>query len=162
MIRTLTLSTMAAFWAASAFAACEGRTTVLDCPIGSKQLTVCIGGGEASYAYGPKGAPELAVTQPLGQVQGTAWAGVGRSIWEEIIFTNGNVTYGVWHSMDRLTEGNPTDGGVLVTKGDRTLADLQCEPGRAAVTIFAISDGFAAAGFCWDRSNFRYARTCAD
>lgn len=158
----MTLSMMAAFWAASAFAACEGRTTVLDCAIGSKQLTVCIGGGAASYAYGPKGAPELAVTQPLAQLQGTAWAGVGRSIWEEIVFFNGDVSYAVWHSMDRVAEGNPTAGGVLVTRGDQTLADLQCREGTADVNIFAISDGFAEAGFCWDPANYRFARSCVD
>ena len=135
---------------------------VVDCAIGSKQLTVCIGGGEASYAFGPKGAPELAITQPLGQAQGTAWAGVGRSIWEEIIFFSGDVSYAVWHSVDRLTEGNPTSGGVVVTKADQTLADLQCKEGTADVSIFAISDGFAAAGFCWDRENYRFARSCAD
>ena len=140
---------------------CPGQAVVVDCDISStKRLTVCIGGGQASYAFGPAGAPELALTRPLGEMRGTAWAGVGRSIWEEIIFDVDEVSYMVWHSMDRLAEGNPVSGGVVVQRGDQTLANLECWPGTTAVSIFSISDGFAEAGFCWDRQAGRFELEC--
>ncbi|MGB3247397.1 MAG: hypothetical protein WBB25_22920 [Sulfitobacter sp.] len=165
MIRTLLSIVGAAFWAASAFAgSCPAdKTQVLHCDIRpSKPLTVCIGGGEASYAYGPVGAPELTMIQPLGQAQGTAWSGVGRAIWEEIVFFNNDVTYAVWVSLDRNGEEFPQDGGVLVSRGDQTLADLKCLEGTAEVTTFAISDGFEQAGLCWNRDAQRYQRDCSD
>jgi len=165
MIRLFTVSMVAVLGAASAFAdTCSGgKTQAIQCDLKpGKSLTVCIGNGEASYAYGPKGAPELAMTQPLGQVDATPWAGVGRSIWEEIVFYNNDVSYAVWMSLDRGEEGFPTSGGVLVARGDQTLADLQCLKGTADVTTFAISDGFERAGFCWDFQAQRFQRNCGN
>ncbi|MEM6303282.1 MAG: hypothetical protein AAF744_01085 [Pseudomonadota bacterium] len=152
----------AAIAASSAAAqACEpGLANVVSCKIGSKALQVCAGSGQASYAYGPTGAPELAITQRLEEVEARAWNGVGRSIWEEIGFRNNEVTYTVWAAIDRLEEGNPMSGGVVVSRGETVLADLQCQAGTAQVSTFAVSEAFQAAGYCWDRAAERYTTSC--
>jgi hypothetical protein len=155
----------AALWAGHAIAdTCPAdKVQVLHCDIKpGKALKVCIGGGEASYEYGPIGKPELAMTQALGQVEGTPWAGVGRAIWEEIVFFNNDVSYAVWISIDRGVVPDPMKGGVLVTRGDQTLANLHCLDGTADVSTFAISDGFEQAGFCWDFDSQRFARECTN
>ena len=142
-------------------AQCPGKTTVLHCEMkAQKMLTVCIGDGEASYSFGKPGAPELALTQPLGEVQGRPWPGVGGAIWEEIIFRYNDITYDVFTNTDRMTEAAPQSGGVTVLQGSRELATLNCLDGTATVDPFAVSDGFGAAGFCWDRDDEMYKRTC--
>lgn len=146
-----------------AVAQCGGLDVVLNCQIGSKTLTVCVGDGQATYAFGPDGPPELSLTRPLGQVQATPWPGVGRSIWEDITFENVGVRYTAWISVDRMTEGFPTKGGVIVAQGDQKLADLDCNEGTTEVGVFAIADAMQAAGYCVDRNSGLYtSAACTD
>jgi len=148
----------------AAEAACDsGQTLVLNCPVSvDKTLNVCIGGGTASYAFGPHGAPELALTLPLADVGATPWPGIGRSIWEEIVFPNNDVQYVVWISLDRMDEARPVSGGVVVRRGEKQLAELPCLEGSAQVGVFAISDGFADAGYCWNFEAQAWSRSCTN
>ncbi|WP_299772668.1 hypothetical protein [uncultured Tateyamaria sp.] len=145
-----------------AAAQCGGLNVVLNCQIGSKTLTVCVGEGQATYAFGPSGLPELSLTRPLGQVQATPWPGVGRSIWEDITFENVGTRYTAWISVDRMTEDFTTTGGVMVAQGEQKLADLDCKTGTAEVGVFAIADAMQAAGYCVDRATGTYAQHCPD
>ena len=141
-------------------AACAPLDLVLDCPIGSKHLTACVGNGAFEYAFGPKDAPELALTVPLDEVAASPWPGVGRSIWEDIAFANNDVTYRVWIAFDRLVENGASDGGVQVEQAGRVIAELQCQEDKAEIGIFAIADAMAAAGFCVDPEQRVYTRSC--
>lgn len=135
---------------------------VLDCAIGSKRLEVHVGAGQASYAFGPSGRPELALTLSLDETIAMPWPGVGRTIWESISFQNNDVTYEVWITLDRLDLGQTTSGGVTVSRSGETLAELQCTEGTAQVGIFAIADAMEAAGYCVDRDQGGYTKECPD
>ncbi|MGV6847705.1 MAG: hypothetical protein ACWA5A_04935 [Marinibacterium sp.] len=140
---------------------CGAGILMLRCQIGAgKALSVCFEGGSARYRFGPPAAPELSLTQPLEDLQATPWNGIGRSIWEEVIFSNAAVRYAVWTSLDRLDEAHPRDGGVRVLQGDAELANLTCRTGSVEMSAFAVTDGFAAAGYCWDPSRRVWSRSC--
>lgn len=142
---------------------CGGLDLVLDCQIGTKALTVCVGDNQAAYTFGPSGTPELSLTRALGDVQATPWPGVGRTIWEDITFENVGTRYTVWISVDRMAEDLPAKGGVIVAQGDQKLADLTCANGTAQVGIFSIADAMQAAGYCVDRDSGLYtSAACAD
>tara|TARA_R110002020_G_C15945331_1_gene745083 strand:+ start:225 stop:473 length:249 start_codon:yes stop_codon:yes gene_type:complete len=81
-------------------------------------------------------------------------------MWEEIIFRNNDIVYDVFTNTDRMTESAPRSGGVIVLQGSRELATLNGREGTAIVGPFAVSDGFGADGFCWDRDDEMYKRTC--
>ncbi|MEX0368224.1 MAG: hypothetical protein AB3N22_19335 [Ruegeria sp.] len=144
----------------AASAQCGDQRLVLDCAIGSKALTVCVSDATATYAFGPRDAPELALTQSLDAVTATPWPGIGRSIYEDVTFTNGSVSYTTWISVDRLAENQPTSGGVIVSQSGKTLAELTCAEGTAQIGVFAIADAMANAGYCVDRSAGIYTRQC--
>ena len=148
--------------AGPAVAQCAEQRLVLDCAIGTKALTVCVADTTVSYAFGPRGAPELALTQRLDEVTATPWPGIGRSIYEDVTFTNGSVAYTAWIAVDRLAENQPRTGGVIVSQGGDTLADLTCNQGTAEIGVFALADAMAGAGYCVDRSAGAYARECPD
>ena len=38
---------------------------------------------------------------------------------------------------------------------------LSCRDGTVRMSVFAVSDGFAAAGFCWDMARHAWTRTCS-
>ena len=142
---------------ALAAADCGAQTLVLDCTIGAKALTVCVTDATASYAFGPRGAPELALTQGLDEVTATPWPGIGRSIYEDVTFRNGSVSYTAWISVDRLAEDQPTTGGVVVEQNGRRLAELTCNTGTADIGVFAIANAMQAVGYCVDRTNGVYS-----
>lgn len=131
---------------------------LLSCKIEGRDrvLSVCAANGQAYYAYGtPDQLPELELITPLRDVDVTPWPGVGGSIWEEMIFTNNDVEYVVWQSMQRDPENTAHSGGVNVReKGAETdlLASLTCDPAIlfSEAGIFAFSDAKIANGQTWD------------
>ncbi len=130
----------------------EGRNMV---------LSVCLTADLALYSYGPQaGPPDLTLSEPLVSVAYTPWPGVGRSIWEDVTFINGEYRYTVFAGFDRMF-GNETEadhptphfGGVTVRQGDVQVAELACD--RATVNYGAfggdpIYEAKIAAGQQWD------------
>ena len=135
------------------WAACASET-ILACQIGSKQLDVCLDKDTVSYRFGPKGAPELTLSDPLASVAFTPWPGVGGSMWQSVSFTNGDVTYEVWDSIERNPEATePRAGGINVMRGDTSLARLNCNRGSVEGSVDLLYDSKLAIGQCWDRTN---------
>lgn len=126
---------------------------------GAKELRACWGPGDAGYQFGPEGStPELVLSVPLAELDFIPWAGVSNSIWEEANFLNGDVQYSVWHRIDRTPEGDPPAAGVTVTRGDETLADLECDPGTIRANFEGLYEAKSAIGQCWE--DFRW-QACA-
>ena len=155
--------------ASAAHAACEGHEeTFLSCTFkGAKTVDVCIDGDFVSYAFGPPGAPELALQTHILDVDYRPWPGVGSTIWEEVAFENGNVSYVVTGSLTRTYPENENEeiittsgGGIDVIEAGITLATLECDAGSAdygwSSTIY---DAKTAAGLCWDADYFEW-RDC--
>lgn len=146
--------------AGPAGAAClPDETTVLSCTArnGAKTIDMCMAGGYVRYAFGPRGgAPELTLSVPVRDIEHHPWNGIGRSIWESTTFRNAGHAYEVYISVDRVAENNPTSGGVTVLNSGTPIAQVDCDPGTATITIWAISDAREALGLCWDTSDFRW------
>lgn len=162
----LRLSAIFICMAGPAIALCtNAEKVVFSCTIkgGAKALDVCHQYGEARYRYGPTGgAPELELREWIGDLEYYPWPGVGSSIYEEVGFYNGDVRYAVWSSVERNPEVNyPISGGVTVTNGDRTLADLRCDVGSVTTRIDGLFEQKEIEGFCWDFDG-RIWRLCAN
>ena len=145
----------------------DGEESFLSCTVedGRKTLSVCLAGETATYRFGPRGgAPELEMVRDIGLVDYTPWAGVGRAIWEEVVFHNGSYSYLVYGSIDRLP---PVDddgvlvvdvgGGVTVMRSGQELAAFDCDPGTSDFNYSEIlGETKEAAGYCWDRNRFAW------
>lgn len=155
----VTLAALTLATSAHAQCASEGQT-FLSCSLekSGKHLSVCLEGDRAVYRFGPKGTPELTLSQPLDRLDYRPWNGVGSSIWEEVRFVNSDITYAVYGSILRIAadaaDGPNLSGGVEVLRGDTSLANLAC---ARKTVVFpwseAISDAKRAAGLTWDRSS---------
>lgn len=142
--------------ATAAQAACP-TTEIFSCQVKSKTVEVCLGAGTVTYTYGRPGKPELDLSATVQQAEYTPWAGVGRSIYEEVTFRNGPYAYLVWAALDRhvLDEKNPEkiSGGVLVFKNEAEIASLSCKPFTIRNNIDALYEAKTAAGQCYVRED---------
>jgi hypothetical protein len=138
-----------ALLAAPAHADCQGDTA-FSCRIGQKTLEVCYWKGALIYGFGPDNAPELSIAEPLETALYTPWPGIGRAIWESVVFQNDGIGYEVWTSFDRLDATAVLEGGVNVLEGDKILATLTCDKGSVTHALDAISELKAGIGQCWD------------
>jgi len=146
--------------AGAALAGCpQGATTVLGCTLGggAKTLSLCIDGDTVRYDFGKTGQPpELSLSEPVATVAHQPWPGVGRAIWEATTLTNAGYAYEVWMSVDRLSENALPEGGVNVMQGEKTVAELRCDPGTASVSLWAVDDAKQALGICWNFETFSW------
>jgi len=142
-----------------AAAGCEGAV-ILSCPVAGseKYLDVCAGPGGFSYVFGPDGAPEIALVAPYESGPVTPWSGVGRSIWSSVRFLNAGYAYEAWLSVDRLSEEQALEGGVMVLAmpAEEVIAEVTCRPGEVAGDLFGLEDAMAQAGYCWDLEVFAW------
>lgn len=134
MLLRLIMASLASTTAAQAACGPE-QETFLTCQIegGRKTLSVCYDDTTVTYSYGLDGAAELTLTEPISTVSYTPWPGVGRAIWEEVTFQNGNYRYTTYAGFDRMfgdeTEANhptPHFGGVVVERDGVLIVDLDC------------------------------------
>ncbi|MBW6416741.1 hypothetical protein [Celeribacter sp. PS-C1] len=127
----------------------------------AKEVTLRVTETGMSYAFGRQhSTPELTLWRTFDEIEVTPWNGVGRSIWEDIAFANGDVTYRIWGNFDRMTEEHEVTGGILVERGDEDLARLDCLPYTVNYTLFSFSDAYEAAGYCWDLGANHWQERC--
>jgi hypothetical protein len=151
--------------AGQAPAACApDQETFLSCTLsgGRKALDICLDAQAATYAFGPTGGTaELSLSVPVADVDYTPWGGIGRTIWEEVVFRNEDVTYAVFGAIRRDPGGDDTsdmiitnDGGIEVRRGEERLAMLACDPGTVDFPWDeALSEAKRAVGVCRDLRN---------
>jgi hypothetical protein len=157
MRAALLLLALAAPAASPVWAACSGETA-FSCPVGKKALEICHAKGLLTYQFGPKGNPELILSHPLETVAYTPWLGIGRAIWESVVFENEGVTYEVWSSFDRMDENAVLEGGVNVIEGNKLLASLTCDKGSVGSALDSLGDLKAGIGQCWDFDGLTWGR----
>ncbi|WGW03829.1 hypothetical protein [Tropicibacter oceani] len=144
--------------AGMAFAECSAADLFLSCRIAQngKLLEVCVEGDAVVYRYGPAGgAPELTLREAAATLGYTPWPGIGRTIWEEVRFFNGDYEYRVNGAIDKMlaVEDSPEakSGGVEVYRGAQRAAALDCAPATVRFDwTAAIGDAKRAAGLDWD------------
>jgi hypothetical protein len=144
-----------------AAADCTPGETVFSCQVGKKSLQICNETDLLIYSFGPPGAPELVIAEPLKTITFQPWPGAGSSIWESLIFVNEGYTYEVVTSVDRDGDADqPVQGSVFVTKGDAQVAEVQCDPGTASNALDVVWDLKEGVGLCWDFANQSWQQTC--
>jgi hypothetical protein len=148
---------LALFLPGAALADCAEGTFV-SCRIKGKVLDVCVAGDHVTYAFGPEGAPELVLSEPLSAGTHQPWSGVGRSIWEGLGFRNDGYTYEAYISFDRLNQEAGMEGGVTVLKGEKIVAQLACDAGTVEGHFDTLAEAMAGQGYCWNRDLFAYQK----
>ena len=157
----ISLLTLALFLPTTALADCPGGAEVFSCTIGKKTLEICHRQNSLTYRFGPPGAPDLTLTEPLATVAFTPWPGVGSAIWESVAFPNQGYTYEVWTAVERDPEDTKgLQGGINVLKGEALQAQLTCDPGTASQSLDTIFGLKEAIGQCWDFDSRSWATTC--
>jgi len=134
--------------------ACPQGESLLSCPIGKKDLTVCLTDGAVSYSFGPKAAPELTLSSAISDAAYTPWPGVGSAMWDTLAFANKDITYEVWTSVERDPDSlRGYQGGVNVLRGETVLAQLTCAEGSVKGDMYAVFEAKEAAGQCWNHGD---------
>ena len=119
---------------------------ILNCQIeGSKNhLILSHNEGDMIYQFGPKGAPDLMLSEPKDSFKHTPWSGVGRAIWEAAAFENKGYIYEVWMAFDRHDAIENPDkarsAGVTVYKDGNDLATHHCQQSDLEFFAFSIDD----------------------
>lgn len=127
----------------------------------AKEVTLRASETGMSYVFGRRhSTPELTLWRAFEEIDVTPWNGVGRSIWEDIAFANGDVTYRIWGNFDRMTEEHEVTGGILVERDDEDLARLDCLPHTVTYTPFSFLDAYEAAGYCWNFEANHWQERC--
>jgi len=101
-----------------------------------KVVTVCKDDQTASYRFGPPDGPaELQLRRPFGAgAEALPWPGIGRTIWEAVRLSNGDVTYEVYAGFDKFDavqapDEDPRFGGIRVEQDGTEIAHLHCAAG---------------------------------
>lgn len=145
---------MATLLAVPAQAQCTGAAAPLfHCTTGggAKTLSVCLQGTVAVYRFGETGRmPDLTLARRVEDVGMKPWNGIGRTLWEEVSFSNGGTDYLVSYAVERMPEGPPPAGRVIVGQGDSELADIACDTGSlSAYDFYPLFEAKQAMGQSW-------------
>lgn len=142
---------------ANASVACSDGV-LFSCSIGQNQLAVCLNDDAATYSFGPRGQPELELTEPFARLDYHPWVGMGR--WEQnsVSFTNGDYEYRVSAARDRLDDEQQElwDVGVAVSRDGERLALLTCEKTFHFNVLEELWSSKLQAGLCWSRTEWTW------
>ena len=117
---------------------------------GTKIATVCGAQGQARYRFGRKNkVPDLTLQSDLKEIY-VPWMGVGRYMSENITFSNADVSYRVYTSLDRLSEDLELRAGIDVIVSDQIIASLTCDTESIQGGISEASNLLELEGSCWD------------
>lgn len=130
----------------------------LSCSIqnGKKFLDVCFNDTQISYRFGTIGGKiELELNRSLKEIEYTPWPGVGRTIWESVIFENDGVRYEVHGAIDKKMtledDETPIRGGVAVHKDKTQLSHIECDAGSVEFSYAeGLFDAKKAVGQCFE------------
>lgn len=135
-----------------------------------KTVTLTAADQGITYRFGRPGhAPELQLYRLYSEVFVTPWPGIGRTIWEEISLGNDGYTYRIWGALDKMKAvedaSSALSAGLIVARGEpgqdgEELAQLDCQPGSISYDVFAFSDTYEAAGYCWDSAGQIWKERC--
>jgi hypothetical protein len=149
--------------ASPAAADCSPGETVFSCQAGQKALEICYEQETLIYSFGPPGAPELIIAEPLASAAYQPWPGAGSAIWESLTFYNGGYSYEVYTSVDRDPGADQTlQGAVYVLQNGAQVGEVQCDPGTASNSLEVVWDLKEAIGMCWDFANQSWQYSCSN
>jgi hypothetical protein len=115
----------------AAGAACDknGQLLFACATTNGKHVELCDYGETLAYVFGRSLAqPELALRVPRAQASTWQWQGVGRDESYSVDVPNGNTSYSVFWSRDRMTENAALEAGVYVLVKQKLTATVKCSP----------------------------------
>ncbi len=145
-----------------AVAACpSSMQTILSCTFsnGKKVLDTCQNGEFATYAFGKVNKkPEMYLETPMRGLNYTPWNGIGRAIYEQVIFRNEDISYVVWSGFERDPGMiDPLRAGIVVEdQNENVLAELRCDIGSVRAEIDGLYDAKSNLNMCWDYNDFQW------
>jgi hypothetical protein len=106
----------------------ENRALLFSCATDNgKEILLYQTDETIDYSFGDPGTkPELDLKVPRDQASTWQWKGVGRAMTYAVDVPNGNVSYSVFWSVDRLSETKAVEAGVRVHGDRKTLATVYC------------------------------------
>lgn len=143
----------------------SAETLLFACDMGEgRDLRVTLSDATATYAFGHP-TNSLTLTRDVRDVHLTPWPGIGRTIWEDVVFQNAGYSYLVHASIERIDPENENDdietnisGGIIVSRGETQVAKLSCLAGTVdfpwGTELF---DAKVAAGQCFDQTSRLWA-----
>ncbi|MFG0750493.1 hypothetical protein [Acinetobacter ursingii] len=107
--------------------------TVFQCTTQNHKVIKAVDAGKnIQYSFGKSTAtPELALSIPRNRVTTSQWTGIGRDEGYSIQIPNGNTTYEVFHTFDKITRQK--SAGVNVMQKDQLLATVNCDPSKPMI-----------------------------
>ncbi|MDE1130027.1 MAG: hypothetical protein OSA49_00555 [Ascidiaceihabitans sp.] len=138
----------------------QGQDAFTSCQIEGKdkEVFVCFDDEIATYRYGPKaGAADLFLSETIRDVDFVPWSGLGKTIYENVTFYNGDYSYDVFGGFDRPFSEEEMllpirrFGGIDVAKNGEHLARIECVPDTVTYGFGGgIYDAKVALGLEWD------------
>lgn len=116
-----------------ALSALTAPETVFACSFGTRQVEIVREGDGLTYRFGPPGRPELELTGDA--ASGTLF--YHRTLYargedQSLRFVNGDhsyVVFNAWSAPNRYLEGARDHSGLLVLRGGRVIARMDCREG---------------------------------
>lgn len=145
--------------------AAPAETLLFSCEMGEgRSLRVTLTDSTATYAFRHP-TNSLTLTRDVRDVHLTPWPGIGRTIWEEIVFQNAGYSYLVHASIERIYPEDENEeietnvsGGIIVSRSETQIAELSCQTGSVdfpwGTELF---DAKVAAGQCYRREENLWA-----
>ena len=114
-----------------AYAECApgGKLLFACTTVNAKHIELCDDAKTLGYAFGATlDKPEMALRVPREQASTWQWQGVGRDESYTVDVPNGNTTYSVFWSRDRMIENAPHEAGVYVLVKQKLITTVKCLP----------------------------------
>ncbi len=112
-----------------AYAECApgGKLLFACTTMNAKHIELCDDAKTLGYAFGATlDKPEMALRVPREQASTWQWQGVGRDESYTVDVPNGNTTYSVFWSRDRMKENSVPEAGVYVLVKQKLTATVKC------------------------------------
>jgi hypothetical protein len=115
----------------------DNRKLLFSCATNdAKQILLYDSGATIDYRFGkveypleqaPQFVSELDLSVPRAEVENYQWSGFGRNMSYSVTVPNGNVSYRVFSSLDKLDKTHTPEGGVEVRENGNLIATVNCK-----------------------------------
>ena len=124
------------------FVQANANDLIFKCDIKNhKQINLHAKSGDVIYSFGKFGEkPELELSRKKKQIETNFGNLSGRYATNSIIIRNGNYSYRLTTSVDRIADIQEPSTSLTVMKNDKDLTTLQCIKGSEVGALIAIDD----------------------
>ncbi|EJI6848072.1 hypothetical protein NFU85_000435 [Salmonella enterica] len=124
------------------FVQASAKDLIFKCDVKNhKQISLHTKSGDVIYSFGRVGEkPEFELSRKKQQIETNFENLSGRYATNSIIIRNGNYSYRLTTSIDRIADIQESSTSLTVMKNDKDLTTLQCIKGSEVGALIAIDD----------------------